>query len=89
MPKTKPPCPSCGSRNFRIRQTFAISGKCHELERKRYAYYECAECGCRCVLYTPQGTLEIIRDGVVTQEQAKRVLTALNLPQGLAKRLNR
>lgn len=87
MAKQKPTCPHCGSKSFAINQTFAVENNCHYLERKRYAYYKCAACGCECLLTTPQGTLEIIRGGKVTRELALRVLEALNLPAVMAERL--
>lgn len=87
MAKNKPVCPNCGAKAFQIRQTFAVKGTCHELECKRFAYYKCAQCGCECLLTTPQGQLEILEKGKITQELAERVLQALNLSPELAKKL--
>lgn len=68
-------------------RTFCIKDNCHYLERKRIAYYRCADCGCECLLTTPQGELRVLKGGVVTREMAARVLEALNLKIDLADRI--
>lgn len=87
MGKAKPVCPDCGENTFIIRQTFALKGDCHFLERRRFAYYKCKSCGCEYLLTIPQGKLEKIKCGKVTVEMAEKVLMALNLPIELIEKL--
>lgn len=69
-------------------KTFAVDTECHYLERRRYSCYQCDKCGCKCILDTPQGKLNIVQDGVITRHMAIRVLNALDLPVKLADKLN-
>lgn len=87
MGKKRPQCPNCGSPSLFQSYTHAVKSDCHYLECKRYARYRCSECGCECILVTPQGELSIVQEGKITRPMALRVLNALNLPEELADKL--
>lgn len=79
MASPKHRCPSCNALALDYQKGLATDLGDHELENARVVYYKCSACGCYVKVETPLSKMTVIRKGRVTEDMARRVLSALGL----------